>query len=365
MMRPIARALRAGARVAAIALATGGSFATASADENLSPGFEVDAAQSSLTRATRHADKPYRGPIVDMLAHVTPTYDIGDIVDQLHAATIDFAVFMPVPNEGIMGARNGEGTERKIALANRAPDSIKVFCGGDYLSNWLDEAQHGFYLKSSFDERLKHLDKDLANGVCAGLGEFGLLHFNKLGHQNIIRLKPDAATTLAVVELVAKRGAWLQLHAEPKEPDGTPHFDVAFGALALWFDRYPDLKVIISHTAMTNPGNVRRLLQMYPKVYMTIKMVRNNSGNWTHLEPVAFEGEFYEDWAALFEEMPDRFMVGTDVKFGQDNNPDNERNYRRTVFLLRNALGGLKPAAAEAIARGNAKRLFAIEPQRR
>lgn len=39
---------------------------------------------------------------------------------------------------------------------------------------------------------------------------------------------------------------------------------------------------------------------------------------WGHLGPVVnSNGEIYEDWVQLFEEMPERFMVGTDFHFGR------------------------------------------------
>ena len=35
-----------------------------------------------------------------------------------------------------------------------------------------------------------------------------------------------------------------------------------------------------------------------------------------NLEPVLnSNGELYKDWALLFEEMPDRFVIGSDAKF--------------------------------------------------
>ena len=68
------------------------------------------------------------------------------------------------------------------------------------------------------------------------------------------------------------------------------------------------------------------------------------------------KGEIYEDWAELFEEMPGRFIVGTDVKFGRKRWPVSR--YNKTIELLRKMLATLDPKAAEKVAYHNARKLF-------
>jgi hypothetical protein len=66
--------------------------------------------------------------------------------------------------------------------------------------------------------------------------------------------------------------------------------------------------------------------------------------------------ELHEDWAKLFEEMPERFMVGMDRKFFR-RGMDAEK-YQRKIRQLRKVLGTLDPKAARMIAYENAERLF-------
>jgi hypothetical protein len=86
---------------------------------------------------------------------------------------------------------------------------------------------------------------------------------------------------------------------------------------------------------------------------------------WRNLEPVTnAKGRLYQDWAELFEEMPARFMVGTDEKFGRLGNgvhaPKGEEvaDYEKKVQQMRKILGCLNPDAAEMIALKNAERIF-------
>tara|TARA_B100002003_G_C13622209_1_gene319068 strand:+ start:43 stop:483 length:441 start_codon:yes stop_codon:yes gene_type:complete len=50
---------------------------------------------------------------------------------------------------------------------------------------------------------------------------------------------------------------------------------------------------------------------------MNFKQITRHNG-WKNLEPITdSEGRLYNDWAELFEAMPERFMVGSDMKFGR------------------------------------------------
>jgi hypothetical protein len=80
--------------------------------------------------------------------------------------------------------------------------------------------------------------------------------------------------------------------------------------------------------------------------------------NWRNLEPITDNsGRIYEDWAELFEEMPERFMVGSDVKFGLYKGND-MAVYGTEIAQIREILGSLDAGAAEMIAYKNAERLF-------
>jgi hypothetical protein len=49
-----------------------------------------------------------------------------------------------------------------------------------------------------------------------------------------------------------------------------------------------------------------------------LRHVINNGKIWKDLHPVANkEGELYQDWARLSEELPERFMLGTDFHLGR------------------------------------------------
>jgi len=195
------------------------------------------------------------------------------------------------------------------------------------------------------------------SGEYAGVGEIAIYHFDKgFGGQNILEFPPNFEPFLRIVDLVAKKGMWLDLHAEPVDPEGKSYEKEVFGGIELLYQRNPNLKLIYSHTAMTNPTNARRILKKYPNIMMNIKIVKKHH-NWRNLEPIVnTEGELYEDWAVLFEEMPERFMIGTDSHFGRKSFQISK--YKKKIKRMRLILGTINPEAARLIAYENARKIF-------
>ncbi len=94
---------------------------------------------------------------------------------------------------------------------------------------------------------------------------------------------------------------------------------------------------------------------------MNFKPIKKHN-KWRNLEPITNpKGRLYNDWAELFEEMPERFMVGTDEKFGRLRRgvpAAKGKKYNNHIKRIRKILGSLSPEAAELIAHENAKKIF-------
>ncbi|MFO6418625.1 hypothetical protein ACLBKS_00305 [Hylemonella sp. W303a] len=321
-------------------------------------------------RPARTRSERYRGWVIDAVLHTAPDgYNESNLPGILEKSKVMGAVVMPTPNDGLSNRGSAlASTEQKLRLAGLAPDEVRILCGGDYLTNLLSDAQAFGRVTDLLTQRLQRLAQDLGNTPCLGVGELGLMHFNKLGDQNVTYIRPDFPPLLEVVDLVGQRGGWIQLHAEPRDPAGdvSHHAELA-QALAVWTARQPRLRIMLSHTGMTSAANARLILQSYPQVTMSIKLTSANVSTWRHLEPVLnANGELYEDWAQLMEEMPERFVIGSDAKFGGalKHSAGNETAYPQIISRFHRMLGSLEPAAARKIAQGNARRLFGF-PERK
>jgi hypothetical protein len=327
-----------------------------------SPPFELERTRSDPDRPTRPHAKRYKGQIHDTHVHLDPqhpgepTTDLGEILAVSLKNDVTRLTIMPTPNEGRMGEA-GSGAKLRVKLRKLSQGSgvqIDVRCASEYLSVWMDDKANPS--KAESDKRFARLKADLDGGICKGVGEFGLFHFQKWGHQAVIDYAPRFDGFLRMAAIVADHDMWLDLHAETVEPKGKSREDEVFGLIALLYQRHPDLRLILAHTAMTNPKNAEALLRAYPNLMFNFKLVTDHS-KWRNLEPICNErGELYEDWAKLMEAMPGRFMVGTDAKFGRPRSPT--RKYRKSIKGVRKALGSLNKEAAQLIAWKNSEKVF-------
>ena len=347
----------------AVGLLVGGE----SAEENAlyaklpAPAFKVDYRRTDLNRSVRQMECIYEGSIIDAHVHLHPPKNgidvsaLAGVIDALEDAGVEFAVFMPTPNEGRNKNHEKGADQRKMLLAKNK-DRVRLFAGANYIDYPIHRANQGGYSHADFEKILAHLATDLKDEEYLGFGELVLFHFEKRKGQHVLMVPPGFTPLLEVVNLIAENNTWIDLHAEPVDPGGVSYEDDIFGGIELLHRRNPDLKLILAHTAMTNPANARSLLNAYPKIMMSIK-IRKKHEKWKNLEPlVNTEGEIYEDWAQIFEEMPERFIIGTDAKF--ERKEFKAANYLNKIKDIRYLLGSIDPDAARLIAYENASAMF-------
>ncbi len=265
---------------------------------------------------------------------------------------------MPTPNDGIKPYPK-VGVERRIKAKTYDQKTIFLFTGYE-ISNWLHDAYRYGYNKKELENIIKGIKEDSKNYI--GVGEIASHHYdkgfggNRKGGQNVIEYPLNFKPFLKILKAIEDNNLCLVLHIEPVEANGKSHEDEIFTALELLHQKFPKLKLIFSHTMMTNTTNVKNILNRYPNVMMSIKTI-NKHNKWKNLEPVVNEnGDLYEDWAQLFEQMPNRFMIGTDMHFGRYGVP--YKKYKKKIKRVRKVLNTLKPEVAKMIAYENAKSLI-------
>ena len=331
-----------------------------------SPDISIHKLRSNADRPTRPLGDKYRGKIWDTHVHLDPPSkksreggDPDDLLAALEKAGIERINIMPTPNEGSRDKKKFNpkgGTAGREALRVKAASRVRVFCGAESMTTWMGKAAGNGYEEKDFQQRMTALGNALDNRRCNGIGEIGLFHFRKWGRQHVLEIPPTFPPFLSLFQMAARRGAWVDFHAEPVEPEGKSREDEIFGAIALLYQKNPTLKLILSHTAMTNPTNLRALFEFYPGLMVNFKLVRWHT-KWRNLEPICdTQGRLYEDWAALMEAYPNRFLVGTDFKFGRKG--FKLEMYQEEIEVLRTVLGSLIPDVAEKLAWNNAVRNF-------
>jgi predicted TIM-barrel fold metal-dependent hydrolase len=342
-------------------LALAGWSVSASGAEPLPAPFAIEAATSAPERAARSFGVAYRGPLFDTHAHLDPdgSHDVAMpsmVRDAMELAKVDRLILLPTPNAGRTRSIDTV-IARMRELRDASHGDIALLCGGE-LTDWMNAALFAPG-EAETARRMERLAAEVKAG-CAGVGEIGFRHYDKtrMGAQWVIALPAGYPPLLAIARTAALARVPLDLHAEPVEPDGKRHESEVFGTIGLMLQGNPELRLILAHTAMTNARNARALLAAYPTLMMNVNFAKHRHGMWQGLEPVSdASGRLYTDWAALFEEMPERFMVGSDMFFSRVGDPEDD--YRRRIRNVRRCLGSLAPQAARRIAYENAARVYA------
>lgn len=221
-----------------------------------SPGFIVEQTRSDPDRPARVHDKSYNGPIIDTHAHLYPPTErdaniadinigqLKNILKLLKKTGVKLIIFMPTPNDGIR--RNQElGVVKREMIRNMNREKIRLFCGSNYITNWLDFAYRNSYTQEKMQHVLKRLTTDIDSGTYSGVGEIGNYHFDKgFRRQHVIEFPTSFEPFLNIIDLITEKGMWLDLHAEPVGPKGKSYEKEVFGGIELLFRR-PSFKINI------------------------------------------------------------------------------------------------------------------------
>lgn len=123
------------------------------------------------------------------------------------------------------------------------------------------------------------LEERLAKYTFAGIGEFHI--FGDDANLPVMR---------RVVQLAKEYGIFLHAHSDAKAVD-------------LLFQQNPNARVLWAHSGFDAPDDIRAMLEKHPNLWSDLAFRSEH----------ASDGKVDPDWRKLFEDFPDRFMIGTDT----------------------------------------------------
>jgi hypothetical protein len=126
---------------------------------------------------------------------------------------------------------------------------------------------------------LDNLRTRLSKNTYAGIGEFHA--YGDDIETEVLR---------GVIALADKHNLFLHAHSDAE-------------AIHLIFKQDPGARVLWAHSGFEDPGMVGEMLRTYPRLWSDLAFRSDQ----------AYDGEVSADWRALFEEFPDRLMIGTDT----------------------------------------------------
>lgn len=218
----------------------------------------------ALASAPARAQPSYDGPLID--AHLHYSHDAWDMLPPEKA--------IAVIREGrlakvLVSSSSDDGTQKLHAVA---PDLIvpelRPYRRRGEISTWFRD-----------ETVIAHLEERLKRYRYVGIGEFHLYGENA-----------DLPVPRRMVQLAKQRRLFLHAHSDAD-------------AVERIFRQDPDALVLWAHSGFDRPDTIRAMLAKHRNLWADLA-VRSEHGR---------DGKVDPEWRRLFEDFPDRFMIGTDT----------------------------------------------------
>ena len=330
--------------------------------------YECTAALSLWLLATSGlpAASPSLDPYIEVHSHLDEKDVAGSIQSVLAAMpseNLAGIVFMPLPFT--MDDKDRYDAEVILKVAKKYGGKVAVLGGGGSLNPMLQQAARSGDAGPEVQKKFKARAEELVREGVVGFGEMTTEHF--VGATPYQYAPCDHPLMLALADIAAQHGIPINLHMEAvpqamalpadlKSPPNPPQLRENVAALERLLTHNPQARIIWAHAGSDNTGYrtpelCRRLLQAHPNLYMEIKVDPAAIGKNSPLVGGA-TGAIKPDWLALFQDFPDRFVVGTDQHY-----PEPKAGAQRWQAVV-GLLNQLPPDLRHKVAMDNARRLY-------
>ena len=301
-------------------------------------------------------------PIIDAHGHLNGDMTAEHLVQLMDAAGVKSMVLMARYYQGAIAGGKGSD-EQAFEFAQRFPGRFIPFVAGQRGELGARNRRVWEGRTSIGDDFLQQAEKKLQTGHYFGLGEFILRHYaySNFGNQggDDVDLPVDSYLMHRIAELGAKYRVPVLIHLEA-EPDNVREM-----AQLLEIERRT--KFIWAHNCgRSSAQQIRDFLTRYPNLMCDLGgMTATRQGGygrywpkqtpWMHVIEDG-SGKLFPEMKALFEEFPDRFLIGTDAA----HTPALDM-YVERIVRFRELLSQLQRETAEKIAYKNAQKLFRLK----
>jgi predicted TIM-barrel fold metal-dependent hydrolase len=272
-------------------------------------------------------------PFIDAHTHFDendPEGSVRALVQALPGENMVQAFFLIMP--GDTSPRGTADAAGILAAAKQYPGKVGVLAGGESLNSLIQQAVRSGDAGPAIQREFRQRAEDLVRLGAAGFGEMAVEHF--AGATPYQYAPPDHPLFLLLADIAARRDIPIDLHMEAvpqgmplpgelKSPPNPPALHENIPAFERLLAHNPRARVIWAHlgsdsTGYRTPDLCRRLLERHSNLYMEIKLDPKAPG-----KNYLLAGEKIKpDWLKLFEDFPDRFIIGTDQHYPQTNGPE-------------------------------------------
>jgi predicted TIM-barrel fold metal-dependent hydrolase len=314
--------------------------------------FATQAAPAARRSPVKSKAEPALTPFIDAHTHFDGHNPEGAVRAAVRALRSENAVkilFLSVPDTYDDPGR--VTSDIILPAAKKYPGKVAVLGGGGTLNAMIEQAvrtgNDGPEVRRRFRERAEAI---LRKGM-VGFGEMAAEHFpSTTPYQSA---PPDHPLFLLLADIAAQHNVPIDLHMEAvprdmplpaglKSPPNPPRLRANIPAFERLLDHNPRAKIIWAHAGADNTGYrtpelCRRLLAAHPNLYMEIKVDPMNPGENL---PIDASGKIKLVWLKLFEDFPNRFIIGSDQHYPEPE--QGPQRWQADVLLLNQLPPGLR-----------------------
>jgi len=305
-----------------------------------------------------HAGEPTQRvqfPIVDAHGHIGASFKVSELIEEMDKNGVSKLIVMARAYPG-KDASDLPGDDRlALKLAETYPGRFYPLVGMQH--PLLTGAQKWITPDADVESLIQETERKLASGKFFGIGEFIVRHW---AYSPGIHAEQDNPIYSELMRrfsvLAAKYDVPMVIHME-----GYPTLVADFSKL---ITENPGTRYVWAHNCGRSKAEViRGLLSRFQNLFCDLGGMTNATtgygSGWPRKEEftalIERDGELFPEMKSLYEEFPDRFMVGTDVAHAPAM-----RFYKGRVQRFSKLLEQLNPETRAKIAEQNAIRIYKI-----
>ena len=271
-------------------------------------------------------------------------------LEDMDATGVKLNMLMPMPQA--VNQKLRLYLEDLLPIIEKYPNRFAVLGGGGSLNVMIQQSVKEGRVTTAMEKEFDARASELVRKGVVGFGEITAEHFSMKEDHPYETAPPDHPLFLRLADLAAKYDLPVDIHMEaiPEEMPMPSRFQsppnprivkpniAAFGRL-LAHNR--KAKIIWVHLGWDNTEKrtialTRRLLAENPNLYMSIRIASGMQEKKvvTPTFPLDKDGRVKQEWLVLFQDFPDRFLIGSDEIIKPANNHPSAGSIRSTVSIL-------------------------------
>ncbi len=290
-----------------------------------------------------------RSPFIEVHTHLEPKDAAGSMQAALQAMEAENAakmIFLPSPFTPEDPTRFDD--ELLMAAQKNHRDKFAFLGGGGTLNVMLQEAVHSNQAGPEVQKKFKERAEQIVRQGASGFGEMTAEHFATTPNSYYEYAPADHPLLLLLADISAEHGGLpIDLHMEAvpkrmplpgglKTPPNPPQVHENIAEFERLLAHNPRARILWAHEGWDNTGYrtvelSRRLLLAHPNLYMEIKVDPLEIGKNSPLTNGG-SGALRPEWLKLFQDFPDRFVIGTDQHYPQP--PQGPQRWESVVLLF-------------------------------